>query len=293
MMTQSSFELLFQFSIQMQKAISVYFDHPAFKDGKKFYEDIVNKRILESNKRFNPNASLMRFDASTIRHTGAGHNFSITDAPRFSLFGSVRNRPTGSTIAGVLGGMQRKGAGVGAPRHHQPIDFNSFRGAPPPKTDRRDVFPETSPRKDEMFSSLPRQNKRNFERRDDDFDEESFNDTDEEIIGKKFEIKDSAGKSPKKAKIQGSEDSETMYSPSGRRKPKESARPRPEPVKEEEYYEPMRRLEQDLITEQPQRVRGERLVEPISSQPRVGPSRLHRGGNAALRKNVRNLTFIS
>lgn len=272
----------------MQKALSVYFDHPAFKDGKKFYLDIVNKKILESNKRFNPNASLMRIDASTIRHTGAGHNFSISDAPRFSLFGSVKNRPTGSTISHVLGGLQKKGVGTGAPRHHQPIDFNSFRGAPPPRTDRRDVYPEISPRKEELFSSLPRQNKRRFDKREDDFDEESFNDTDEEILGKKFEIKDSAGKSPKKAKVHRNEESEPMYSPSGKRKSKEVARPKPEPVKEEEYYEPMRRLEPDLVTEQPQRIRGERLVEPITSQPRIGPSRLNRSGNAILRKNVRD-----
>lgn len=70
MMTQSSFELLFQFVQQMQKTLAIYLDNPVLKDAKKLYEEIVNKRIMESKKRGGADFNLSHYDASTIRPSG-------------------------------------------------------------------------------------------------------------------------------------------------------------------------------------------------------------------------------
>lgn len=70
MMTQSSFELLFQFVQQMQKTLSIYLDNPVLKDAKKLYEDIINKRIMESKRRGAGDFNLSQFDGSTIRPSG-------------------------------------------------------------------------------------------------------------------------------------------------------------------------------------------------------------------------------
>ena len=41
LMTQSSFELLYQFSNQMKKGLSIYLDNPVIKEGKEFYNNLV------------------------------------------------------------------------------------------------------------------------------------------------------------------------------------------------------------------------------------------------------------
>jgi len=43
--------MLFQFSQQMQKALSIYLDNPVIKEGADFYQNLVNQRMAESRQR--------------------------------------------------------------------------------------------------------------------------------------------------------------------------------------------------------------------------------------------------
>ena len=90
-MTNSSFELLFQFSQQMQKTLAIYLDNPVLKDSKKLYQEIVTKKVIEDRKKhgrnFNMEPGFANIDASTIRPSGVGSEaFTFSEAPRFSAF---------------------------------------------------------------------------------------------------------------------------------------------------------------------------------------------------------------
>ena len=86
MMTQSSFELLFGFTQQMQKTLAIYLDNPVLKDSKKLYEDIITKKVVESQKKRGIEPGIANIDASTIRPSGIGSEaFTFSEAPRFSV----------------------------------------------------------------------------------------------------------------------------------------------------------------------------------------------------------------
>jgi hypothetical protein len=257
-MTQSSFELLFQFSQQIQKALSIYLDHPAYKDGKKFYEGIVHKRVHESNKRLNPDTSLARFDGSTIRQTGV--NFTMSEAPRFSTFGSsFKTRPTGSMSARG----NRKLKGSTPPRNQPTLDFNAIKAIPRKQ-------PNIIQKRDKFATSGPRTNPESFGKRFDEFDkdveDESFNDTDEEIVALKAEIKGSPKKKTVQTKAKVKVNKERILEPSNRQI----------------------EIERDRIS--PPR---QEIVENIPIQPRTGPSRLHKFKGTSLQNQVffTNLLF--
>lgn len=250
MMTQSSFELLFQFSLQMQKALSIYLDNPVFKDGKKFYEEILHKKVIESNKRFAPNSTLMRYDGSTIRHTGAGNNFSMSEAPRFSSFGgSLKNRATGNSTSR---GGNRKFRGTTPPRNKPTMDFESIK-----KIGRN--HQTMGDRPDPMFQSEPKLRNtgiapQRIDDVDNDYEDGSFNDTDEEVLGLKADIMKSPTKRGVKVKGKG------------------KVKVRPETVV-------------DPIERRPMQVQ-KRVEEDVMAKPRTGPSRLQNQGNPKLRKHV-------
>lgn len=189
MMTQSSFELIFQFVLQMQKALSIYLDNPALKDGKKFYEDIVHNRITEGIRKTNLNNTTMSgFGGSTIRKTGGG--FSFSTAPRLSTIGSFKNRPDMSSSA--MG--SRKSYAVEPPRNKQTINFDTIRNIQRPVNTNYNSSPKMS-----LHQSEP---KRGYQIQEEEFEEDlTFNDTDEDISGDKNRVIESADKGTKKASL--------------------------------------------------------------------------------------------
>lgn len=257
MMTQSSFELLFQFIQQMQKALSIYMDHPAFKDGKKFYEDIVHNRVVESNRK-NGTMAFSRLDASTIRHTGVGHNFSMSDMPRVSQWGSMRRAGDGTFALSSIG--LKNTAVLDKPRNRPDVDFSKIHGVSyrgPAMTSRKEEL-KISPIKGEVINSAPRQ--RHYDQNDSFDDEASFNDTDEDLDGARVKVKTSAGKSGQKAKLKVGKNKDPSFEP----------------------YQEVVREQEPIMVKRPV-IETQKLS---STQPRTGPSRLNRDGTAQLRRHV-------
>ena len=188
-MTQSSFELLFQFSIQMQKTLSIYLDNPMLKDAKKAYKDIVNKRITTTARTGSGN-SLWYMDASTIRPSGVS-NFTLTDAPRLTGYGAGTSRISRPTFASTIIKSGGGAKGTAAPRNKPLLDFDVLKSIPNPQnrsTNKIHDSPKKSQKLDNYLSE-PRGKNRVFNKLDDEFDDEaSFNDTDEEIVKPKIRV---------------------------------------------------------------------------------------------------------
>lgn len=191
LMTQSSFELLFQFSLQIQKAFSIYLDNPVLKDSKKFYEELVYKRVRESNKLRGMDGSFTGFDGSTIRHTGASGMFSN----RYSAFAPLMGS---RYTSGAMGRSTRKTGISNVPRNKPTLDFSVI----------QNVRPETKVTRNEppinMQSPARQTPMRTMEAKSRDFDdsfenEGTLSDTDEEVKNTQREVKQSASK-PKNKK---------------------------------------------------------------------------------------------
>lgn len=170
-MSQSSFELLFQFVLQMQKAFSIFTDHPALKDGKKYYEDIVHSRIYENQRKMKSdgNNTFGRLDASSIRKTGGGFSFSTN--PRLTGMGTYQ----GNTGESTLGFGSLKSL-VSPPRNTATIDFNKVKNIKrAPQTARN--FIET----ERIVTRTQPRSKIQYQIQGEEIGEdESFNDTDED-----------------------------------------------------------------------------------------------------------------
>ena len=194
-MTQSSFELLFQFSKQMQKTLSIYLDNPMLKDAKLAYKEIVNKRITTTARNGTGN-SLWNIDASTIRPSGAS-NFTFTDAPRFTGYGGGTSRISRPTFATNISRSGRETKGTAAPRNKPLLDFDVLKSIPNPqnKSDFQDL--PKKPQKLENYLSEPRGKNRIFNKIDEEMDDdESFNDTDEDIVKEKVKVVGSPSTKP-------------------------------------------------------------------------------------------------
>lgn len=192
MMTQSSFELLFQFTQQMQKHLAIYLNNPVMTDAKKLYDDIITKRIVESKKRSGYGPDLLNIDASTIRPSNRmSDGFTLSDFQRPSVFGP------GSISYG--GGMSRKSHAPEVPRNKPTIDFKSLKGVMDKSRQTRDARGPEKYGHNDLFSSAPRsKTAKNFAKVDDEFDDASFNDTDEDIKFNEKDIKSPAAKTSKK-----------------------------------------------------------------------------------------------
>ena len=188
-MTQSSFELLFQFSKQMQRTLSIYLDNPMMKDAKKAYQEIVNKRITNT-ARNGTGTSLWNIDASTIRPSGAS-GFSFTDAPRFTGYGAGTSRISRPTFASTIIRPGGGAKGMAAPRNKPLLDFDVLKTIPNPQNKSSYVERDSpkKPQKLDNFLSEPRGKNRVYNKLDDEFDDDdSFNDTDEDIIKPKVKV---------------------------------------------------------------------------------------------------------
>lgn len=193
-MTQSSFELLFQFSKQMQKTLSIYLDNPMLKDAKQAYKEIVNKRLTTAAR--NGGTSFWNMDASTIRPTGAS-NFTFTDVPRFTAYGGGTSRVSRPTFATNISTTGRGAKGTAAPRNKPRFDFDVLKSIPYNQS--QSIIEESpkKPQKLDNYLSEPRGKNRVFNKLDDEMDDdESFNDTDEDIIKSKIKVVGSPSTKP-------------------------------------------------------------------------------------------------
>ena len=255
-MTQSSFELLFQFSQQMQKTLAIYLDNPVMKDAKKLYQDILTKRIVEARSKGGMNPGLMNIDASTIKPSGRGtDNFSMSEAPRFSTTG-------GTTTFGAAGGS--RGTAVNKPRNRPTLDFGQLR----PANDRLTTVKTTT--QAPVGSARPAKSMRQIE---DEFADASFNDTDEDI---KFSDKDikSPNKNTAKKLAQYQMDSPTQYNSEVRYSPVKSPVAQSHAVGQPRTG-PSRRAQKGLGSPRVQTVTTYEAPMP-TAQPRTGPSRRNR-----------------
>ena len=236
-MSQSSFELLFQFVLQMQKAFSIFTEHPALKDGKKYYEDIVHSRIYENNRKTKSgsNNTFGRLDASTIRRTGG--DFSFSTNPRLSAIGSYKGGPGDSTFG--LGTLKSL---INPPRNTSTIDFNTIKHLQKPSQTARN-YTNT----ERVGVKKQPRSKVKYQFQEEEFNEdESFNDTDEDLGNRRVKVRNSGEKGAHKAMTH----------------PQASLGP----SKNQEYIDQMKEIERRTINE---------FQEP-NYAPRAGPSRLAR-----------------